>query len=131
MIKLITGYLRSHPKLILLGLFGITISALLLTLIPADYLGHNEIWSYDKLGHFLLFGSWTFLLGLYSMVKDYKHTNLWKIFSLGVLFGGAIEILQHVLPVNRNGDILDFCVDALGAVGAVILLKFITHQSDK
>lgn len=122
--------MRKHPKLLLASITIITITALFLTLIPADYLSKSSIWSYDKIGHLLIFGSWTFLIGLYSMVKNPEKLNLWKIFSLGVIFGGLIEILQLLLPVNRHGDILDFCVDALGAVGAIILLKFLSPPSD-
>ncbi|MFH5833551.1 VanZ family protein [Halalkalibaculum sp. DA3122] len=123
MIKFLTRYFSKHPTLLLFCITGMTIAALLLTLIPADYLSKSTIWSYDKIGHLLLFGSWTFLIGLYSMVKYPQNVNLWKIFSVGVLFGGVIEILQYLLPVNRHGNILDFCFDALGAIGAVLLLK--------
>ena len=124
-------YLREHPKLLLLGLVGITLAALLLTLIPAEYLSRNRIWSHDKIGHIVLFGSWTFLLGLYSKIKYPGKTKLWKIFTLGILFGGIIELLQHFLPVNRHGDIIDFFVDAFAALGAIILLKVLFSRFDR
>lgn len=129
--KTLIHYLKARPHLLLWGVAGITAAALLLTLVPAEYLSKNRIWSYDKVGHLLLFGSWTYLLGLYVMIEHPARHNLWKIFSLGVLFGGAIEILQFLLPINRHGDIVDFGVDALGAVGAVILLKILPSTSDE
>ena len=129
--KYLISYLRARPYLILWGVVGITIAALLLTLIPADYLSKSSIWSYDKLGHLLLFGSWTYLLGLYVIIEYPAKHNLWKIFSLGVLFGGAIEILQYLLPVNRHGDIADFTVDVMGAIGAVILLKIFPSSPEE
>ncbi|MDX1637016.1 MAG: VanZ family protein [Balneolaceae bacterium] len=132
MIQRVTRYLTQHPKLLLWCLSAITISAILLTLIPADYLSKSRIWSYDKLGHLLLFGSWTFFLGLYSMVRYPGRTNLWKIFSLGIIFGGLIELLQYILPINRHGNLIDFCVDSLGAVGAIVLLKlFVQPDSEQ
>lgn len=34
----------------------------------------------------------------------------------GILFGGLIEMLQGILPINRNADWLDLAADSLGAV---------------
>ncbi len=126
--KLFISYLNKHPKIILWGLTFITISALLLTLIPTDYISKSTVFSYDKIGHVLLFGSWTFFLGLYNLVKNPKGIKLWEIFVLGVLFGGGIELLQHFLPVNRQGDIFDFGMDVVGALGAIILLNFLPTE---
>lgn len=124
-------YLKEHPTLVLWVFVLITALALLLTLIPAENIPRSRILSYDKLGHILLFGSWTYLLGLYSTLRNPTKTSLWKIFTLGVIFGGSIELLQEILPVNRQGDIVDFYVDALGAVLAIILLKLIPFSNEE
>ena len=34
----------------------------------------------------------------------------------GILFGGLIEVLQGILPINRNADWLDLAADSLGTV---------------
>ena len=39
----------------------------------------------------------------------------------GILFGALIEVLQGILPINRNADWLDLAADSLGAVlGTVV-----------
>lgn len=124
-------YLRNHPGLLLMGVVVITITALTLTLIPAEYLSQTKLFSYDKLGHIFLFGSWTYLLGLYRMIQNYGKTNLWKVFSLGVLFGGLIEVIQFLMPLHRHGDIIDLSADALGALCAILVLKYLFPASGR
>lgn len=129
--KSLKQYLREHPKIVLWGIVVMTAISLLLTLIPGEAFSNSFIWSYDKLGHLLLFGGWTYLLGLYSTLKHPARTKLWKIFLLGLIFGGSIEILQEILPVNRTGDIVDFLVDALGAILAIAMLKLIPFSEEE
>lgn len=39
----------------------------------------------------------------------------------GILFGALIEVLQGLLPINRNADWLDLAADSLGAVLGTIV----------
>lgn len=121
----------SRNKYLIPGLFGfLTIGMLFLTLSPMDVLGSNPIWSYDKLGHFILFGSWTFLLGMYLYVSNSNKLNLFTIFFIGVSFGIFIEVLQYVLPFQRSADLFDIAFDSLGCLLGVLALKKVIPDSE-
>lgn len=122
----------SRNKYLIPGLFGLlTLVMLVLTLIPMNALGSNPIWSYDKLGHFLLFGSWTFLLGVFLHVSDSHKLNLFTIFFVGVSFGIFIEALQYILPFQRNADFFDMAFDSLGCLMGVLALKKLIPDSEE
>lgn len=121
----------SRNKHVIPVLFGfLTLVVLVLTLIPAGALGSSVIWSFDKLGHFLMFGSWTFLLGLYLYVSNSYTLNLFTIFFIGVSFGIFIELLQFALPFQRSADLFDVAFDSLGALFGVLTLKKLTPESE-
>lgn len=101
----------------------LTLGTLALTLIPGDYFKANGIWSYDKAGHLLLFGSWTYLIGLYYYISSDKKLHLFTIFIIGVAFGIAVELLQYLLPLNREAELFDIAFDALGSLISILILK--------
>lgn len=115
-------FLEKNQFLLPAGMILLTLVTLTLTLIPAEALGQNKIWSYDKLGHLGLFGSWTYWLGLYYTVLKQEPLNLWGVFFVGFSFGGIIELLQYILPLNRHADPMDLFFDGLGCLIAILLL---------
>lgn len=123
MISSFINYLSKHRYLLPVGIALLTLLTLLLTLLPGSSLPSSRFWSYDKLGHFLLFGSWTYLLGLYRYFTTGSQGNLFIIFLLGSGFGLAVELLQYLLPVQRQADFYDLAFDALGCLVAVFALK--------
>lgn len=116
------SFISKNSYLLPVGIVGLTLTMLVLTLFPAELLGESQIWSYDKLGHLTLFGTWTYILGLYHHINWESTTKLWVIFIIGVSFGLLIELLQHFLPLNRHGDGIDFLFDMLGCLVAIIAL---------
>lgn len=124
--NVIYSFLSRNSYLLTLGIIVLTLLMLALTLLPAETFSHHEIWSYDKIGHLLLFGSWTLLLGLYHNISRAGNTNFWVIFLIGTSFGILIELLQHSLPsLNRHADIVDVIFDTIGCLLAIGLLKII------
>lgn len=119
----IYSFLSKHNYLLPLGIAALTLIMLTLTLFPADSLGDHKIWSYDKIGHLVLFGSWTYILGLYQHINRNTATKLWVIFLAGFTFGLSIEILQYILPLNRHGEVGDLLFDILGCLIAIGGLK--------
>jgi len=119
-------FLERHKKMLALLVVAFTILTLLLTLMPSEKLFESRLWSFDKIGHALLFGSWTFLLGLYLLFATKRELPLIAIFLIGAFFGISIEILQELLPINRSGDPFDALADIAGCTAAVILLKLLT-----
>ncbi|WP_440999673.1 VanZ family protein [Fodinibius sp. SL11] len=124
----IYSFLSEHSYLLPIGLITLTVGMLLLTLLPADVMGQNQLWSYDKLGHAVLFGSWTLSVGLYYHIHKSKIVKLWIIFASGTIFGILIELMQYSLPVNRQGDPVDVLFDLLGCLIAVWILKKILPE---
>jgi len=124
----IYSFLSDHSYLLPIGVITLTLGMLLLTLLPADVMGENQLWSYDKLGHAVLFGSWSLSVGLYYQIHKSKAVKLWIIFASGTTFGLLIEILQYALPVNRQGDPVDFLFDLLGCLIAIGVLKAILPE---
>jgi len=129
MIASILSYLEKHTYLLYALLTLLTVITLLLTLLPSDHLIDARVFRYDKLGHMLMFGAWTFLLGIIQLVSNKKPLPLVTIFIAGSLFGITVEILQEVLPVDRSMDPYDALADITGCLIAVLFLKVITTFS--
>lgn len=130
MITSILDFLHRHRYLLYLCLTILTLLTLSLTLLPPDKISPDtRLFEYDKIGHGLMFGSWTFFLGFTHFVTYRKSLPLLSIFIAGCLFGISVEIMQELLPVNRNADPYDALADFIGCLIAVILLKIITSQA--
>lgn len=126
MIKTIFTFFERHRGVLWVIILFMTGITLYLTLIPPESIPKGTIWKYDKLGHFLLFGVWTFFIGIAMLLRTKKHLPLITIFFIGTAFGISVEILQEVLPVDRNADFYDVLADMAGCLTAVILLKLIS-----
>tara|TARA_R100000664_G_C2712809_1_gene108952 strand:+ start:341 stop:676 length:336 start_codon:yes stop_codon:yes gene_type:complete len=98
---------------------------LIATLYPSKTSISLNIWNYDKVGHFIMFAGWTFLVGLFRAIYKEKKPSLWKVFFLACFYGLLIEFLQYVVPTNRSPETLDFVADAFGALFAIFVLHFI------
>ena len=85
------------------------------TLLPLEKL--PPVPGSDKWKHFLAFAGFVFPISLFKP----KWTLL--IFLIGVLYGGAIEIIQPY--VNRYREMGDFWANTLGAIIGVIIARFI------
>lgn len=126
MINQLISYFIKNKHLIYFFFSIITLATLLLTLLPSEQLGQHRLFQFDKLGHFLLFFSWTLLFGLLSFSKQgIEKTRIITVFFIGSLFGVSIELFQIVLPYGRSADIYDGVADIIGSLSAATLLYFI------
>lgn len=112
-----------YPFLLPAGTILLTAAVLFATLSPSDLIGGGRLGSYDKLGHVILFGSWTYLFGIYRYVYQPNKPSLFTIFLVGVLFGISVEVLQYLLPFDRSADLFDIAFDAIGAFIAILVLR--------
>lgn len=112
-----------YPYLLPAGTILLTAAVLFVTLSPADLVGGKQLGSYDKVGHMVLFGSWTFLYGIYRYVSQPDKPSLFTIFLVGVLFGISVEVLQYLLPFDRSAELFDIAFDAIGAFIAILVLR--------
>jgi VanZ family protein len=117
--------IRSIPWII--GIW--TLIILYLTITPSESLGDNKLFKYDKLGHAVIFGGWTFLLGMVQLVyRNKTEALLWPIALAGVLFGAFIELMQLLLPFNRSASWGDIIANTVGCTIALILLLYIKRN---
>lgn len=128
MINRLIQFFEEHTYLLYLSLATLTIITLSLTLLPSNQITTHSLLHYDKLGHTLMFGSWTFFLGLLLFVSGQRPLPLFSIFLAGSLFGISIEVLQGVLPSDRNMDLYDVFSDLAGCVLAVLALKILATK---
>lgn len=113
---------KSIPILILLW----TLLILYFTLFPSDNLFDTDLFSYDKIGHFGMFGGWTGLIGLYFLIyKKDNNAPLFTILIIGIIFGAFIEFLQFLLPFDRNANLMDIAANSLGCITAYLILSYL------
>lgn len=117
--ELVSRYAYLLPVLTVI----LTLLVLFFTLSPSDIIGGQRLGNYDKTGHLVLFGSWTYLYGLFRYFRHSGEFNLFTVFLVGILFGIFVELLQYVLPFERNADFFDVAFDAIGAFIAILLLR--------
>jgi len=125
MIRKFLSFLFNHRKIIYTLFILITLAILALTMLPSQQLGQNRLFQYDKIGHFLMFFSWTLIFGLLYFSRNPDNANLGFILFSGAFFGIAIEALQVVLPFDRAFEFNDIIADLLGAGAATIVLFLI------
>ena len=129
--EFLIDYLLKRKYLIPSLFVLLTLVMLFLTLVPPKTLGSSAVWGYDKLGHFLLFSSWTFLFGAFLYVNNSFKLNLFTIFFVGVSFGIAIEVFQYLLPFQRSAELFDIAFDSLGCLFGVLALKKILPELEQ
>jgi VanZ family protein len=99
-----------------------TLLIAVLTLVPGNYIPRITSFldwlSPDKLLHFILFGTYAYLLAkgfrkqaVYGFLKQNP-----VIFSIiiGIVFASFIEVMQKFVIPGRNGNLYDFLADVLG-----------------
>lgn len=96
--------------------------------MPPSLAHNSSIWNYDKFGHFSLFATWTILYGLAFSLISKKKFSWWTPIIAGIIFGVLIEVLQNYLPYNRSFEWMDIVADALGALAAGLVLRFIIRK---
>ncbi|GAA4834140.1 hypothetical protein GCM10023331_19230 [Algivirga pacifica] len=84
----------------------------------------------DKVVHLGIFGALTFFytFGIFQQHwshKSRRNTMLLMVFAC-VVYGAITELIQHFIPY-RSGDVYDFVVDTIGAVGGYVLGRLVIH----
>jgi|AntRauTorcE11897_2_1112592.scaffolds.fasta_scaffold04542_3 hypothetical protein len=125
MIGKIISFLAKRKYMVYFLFIAITIVTLLLTLLPPDNFQGRSLFSYDKIGHFLIFFGWSFMLGFSLILYSRKEAPLLFIFIAGTVFGLSIEYLQEIMSYGRSASLRDAAADSAGTLTAVILLWWI------
>lgn len=125
MIGKLISFLVERKYVVYLLFIAITAITLLLTLLPPDNFQGRAIFSYDKIGHFLMFFGWSFMFGLSLILYSRQEAPLLFIFVAGTLFGISIEYMQEMLSHGRTASWADAAADSAGTLTAVLLLWWI------
>ena len=76
----------------------------------------------DKLIHGALFGALALSGGLAGPAR-------WPLLVALVAYAGLSEVLQAVLPINRDGDVLDAVADTVGTVVGLVAVSALRRRS--
>ena len=96
----------------------VTVSILILSLIPSPPKIPGEFHFADKLAHFIAYAVLSFLL-FTSFFEGKKISTVVIVAAVCLIYGGVIEILQ--IFTHRQPEILDLTADLLGAVSGAAL----------
>lgn len=91
-----------------------TIIMLLGCLTPHKDLPGELVTFNDKFMHVVIFAPFALLW----ILAGFRMSS---ILIAGILFGGVIEALQYILPINRSADWIDLLADAVGTVVGVFM----------
>ena len=123
------SYFTKYRLPVLLLFIITTLGILAGTLLPPNYDLPDTIWKQDKVGHFIMFLIWTTLFGAFLAVKNQARPKLLAVFLYSAAYGLGIEILQLLLPTNRQAETLDFVADISGSLVAICILWFIFKKA--
>ncbi|MDF9830800.1 VanZ family protein [Parabacteroides sp. PF5-6] len=84
----------------------------------------------DKVAHFCMYGGLSGVLWLEHIWNHRKENErlvrgLTGATLLPILFGGLIELAQHYLTTNRQGDFDDFFANTAGVIVATLIAWFL------
>ena len=92
---------------------------LLTSLLPSNRLPRipdwSDLFSPDKVAHFLAYGIFALLLSLDFRARYGKRAALYAIL-FAAAFGALIEVLQGVMNLGREMDAVDMVANSLGAL---------------
>ena len=116
-----------------------TLLIAVLTLMPGHYIPRiTTFWDWlspDKLLHFLLFGTYIFLLlegfkrqRTYAFLQ--KHPVVMGLL-IGIIFAIFIEVMQKFVIPGRDGNIYDFLADMLGSILGILTWRIAARNEKK
>ena len=102
--------------------FILIMIAIVGSLLPPQQMEQLTFNLSDKLIHCLYYTGLTFFW--IKSTEEPSNRGLIKTALLVILFGLVLEILQEILPVQRNMDILDLFANIVGILLAIVLEHF-------
>ena len=105
------------------------ITVLSLMSFPDDPDGGLDIPHMDKAVHFLFYFVAVILGSLYLREASKKTISLHKAliisFLIAVIYGMILEVFQSALTDYRSGEYEDILANSIGAMAAVLVLKYL------
>ena len=84
----------------------------------------------DKIYHLIAYFIFTLLVFNYCNSKNYKNGFAISA-GITIVYGIIIEVLQYVITTHRTFDVYDAIANTLGAILAVIVLRYLMRTKVK
>jgi len=105
---------------------------LLTTLLPSASMPSvslSDLFSFDSFAHTGMFAVLCFLM-IVGMSKQYTSVTIKRravlvSFTISVLFGVAIEIMQFTLIPGRSAELMDIVSNTIGCLIGIVIFKWI------
>ncbi|HFC01324.1 MAG TPA: hypothetical protein ENJ53_11010 [Phaeodactylibacter sp.] len=90
-----------------------------------------DILSTDKVGHFGIYGIFTFLLlnGLPQVVSIWQKKEVRIALIISILYGISMEIMQYLFFPSRYFEFLDIIANIIGSFTGLYFFKFFNKKS--
>ncbi|MEI2760584.1 MAG: VanZ family protein [Bacteroidia bacterium] len=80
-----------------------------------------ELFSVDKMVHFTLFFILIVLLKkAWLLISNGVHSHNLLAITIGVIYGGSLELMQSYFYTDRSGSWFDFLANGIGAICGVL-----------
>ncbi len=114
-------------------LWGILIAVL--SLIPGGA-GNFQLFGiphFDKIGHFGMYGVWTFLFVFALSDRSGTSGNkpMWTSIIIGSITGVVLELGQYFMMLGRSFEIWDMVANTCGAFAGAWLGRLFYHLNDR
>lgn len=121
--------LRKHVFKLAFLLWMVLVTVLCLVSFSNEELQGIEFAHMDKVVHFTFYFVAS-ILGSLALSEVKNRTISFKkaaaiIFTILVLYGIVIEVLQYDFTVDRSGDVFDAVANTVGIVTGLFILKFV------
>ena len=116
------------------------IAILILTSLPGSCFSHSGLGAFpglDKAIHFVMFTCFAFLSlwGYRNKMASYDKQRLTRaaliMLTIGIVYGGLTELIQHFLVEGRDGNLFDLLADAIGTVVGTTIYMTYQKKHDK
>lgn len=97
--------------------------------IPGKDLPDIDLFSFDKIAHFVVFAGFGWLWMRALQGPSLRRTGY--VLASGLAYAALTEVYQGLLPYDRSPDPYDALANALGLLTAVLLYRLVIPERTK
>ena len=92
----------------------------------------GNLLSMDKIGHFWIYGIFTFLLlrGLIFPFSKWKEKGVQIALSISILYGIGLEVIQYAFFPGRYFEFLDIIANIIGSFIGLLFFNFLMKKHE-
>lgn len=91
-----------------------------------------DLFSMDKIGHFGIYGIFTFLLlrGFIFPASQWKEKGVQIALSISIFYGIGLEMIQYAFFPGRYFEYLDIIANIIGSFTGLFFFNFLIKKHD-